>query len=299
MSEEQLVTDSSEEQIEQSMEERMARAMNLPEDAPDEGAVEEEQKTEENQSAAETEEVELDGKKYEVPKEIKNAILRQADYTQKTQSLAEERRAIAQQGQLLALQQQFNEASSSELKQLASIDAKLSEYSKIDWNSLNTDEMIRAKHAVDQLREAKSSLDDSLKSKYAEFQRVHAEETAKVAQSVQKVLEKQIPNWSAETAKSIVEYGKSEGYTDVELLSLNDPRMIKTIWKAQQFDKLNSVKVSDKQVLDKGPSLKPNSSQPKPGKQIDYMNFRKAINKAPTETAKAQLIEQRLANRLR
>ena len=47
------------------------------------------------------EEIEHDGAKYKVPKPPKEAFLRQADYTTKTQTLAEERRSFE------AAQQQF------------------------------------------------------------------------------------------------------------------------------------------------------------------------------------------------
>ena len=42
-----------------------------------------------------SEELELDGKVYKVPKAIKSSVMKNADYTQKTQELAREREAIA------------------------------------------------------------------------------------------------------------------------------------------------------------------------------------------------------------
>ena len=53
--------------------------------APDEGQPEDD-----------TEEVDWDGAKYRVPKPLKDALLRQADYTRKTQELAEQRRTVEQ-----------------------------------------------------------------------------------------------------------------------------------------------------------------------------------------------------------
>ena len=55
------------------------------EGAPDEGQPEDD-----------TEEVDWDGAKYRVPKPLKDALLRQADYTRKTQELADQRRTVEQ-----------------------------------------------------------------------------------------------------------------------------------------------------------------------------------------------------------
>jgi hypothetical protein len=46
-----------------------------------------------------SEEVDYEGEKYKLPKKLKDALLRQQDYTQKTQQVAEQRRAIEAQAQ--------------------------------------------------------------------------------------------------------------------------------------------------------------------------------------------------------
>ena len=50
---------------------------------------------EETEPEDDTDEVEFEGKKYRVSKDIKDALLRQADYTRKTQELAEHRNQVS------------------------------------------------------------------------------------------------------------------------------------------------------------------------------------------------------------
>ena len=77
----------------------------------DEVATEESEKAEETDDQSDLEEIEYEGQKFLVPPELKGALLRNADYTQKTQALARDReqvQAAAQQTAqtLQALQQQ-------------------------------------------------------------------------------------------------------------------------------------------------------------------------------------------------
>ena len=59
---------------------------------------------------SDSEEIEHEGEKYRVPKALKNAFYAQADYTTKTQTLAEERRSFEAERQQLAAQQQIGRA---------------------------------------------------------------------------------------------------------------------------------------------------------------------------------------------
>ena len=48
-----------------------------------------------------SEEVDIDGKSYKVPKELKDMVLMHKDYTQKTQAVAEQRKAYEEKAQNL------------------------------------------------------------------------------------------------------------------------------------------------------------------------------------------------------
>jgi hypothetical protein len=73
------------------------------------------------------------GKKYRVPKPVKDGWLRQADYTRKTQEVAEHRKALEAErqafGQTAASVQQHIEA----VADLRVVDRTLKEYENVDW----------------------------------------------------------------------------------------------------------------------------------------------------------------------
>jgi len=82
------------------------------------------------------EEVEYEGKKYALPPELKDAILRQADYTRKTQELAQTRQ---QAEQTFAQQQARIEAERANIQavaRLTAMDDRLQQYASVDWDQL-------------------------------------------------------------------------------------------------------------------------------------------------------------------
>jgi len=84
----------------------------------------------------EIEDVDYEGKKYAVPKEIKDALLRQADYTRKTQEIAEHRRQIEQER---ASVQQLAKAENEHLQDLANLrltENVLQRYQGANWQQM-------------------------------------------------------------------------------------------------------------------------------------------------------------------
>jgi hypothetical protein len=79
----------------------------------------------------ELEEIERDGKTYKIPAALKSELMMQADYTRKTQELAAERKAIAEQRSLV---EQASEAELNAYAAVRSIDQQLANYSKVDWD---------------------------------------------------------------------------------------------------------------------------------------------------------------------
>ncbi|HJP69560.1 MAG TPA: hypothetical protein VJ846_11715, partial [Sphingomicrobium sp.] len=79
----------------------------------------------------ELEEIERGGKKAKIPSWLKPELMMQADYTRKTQELAEARRAFeAERGAIHHATQTERAAEAN----LAMIDQQIGHYSTIDWN---------------------------------------------------------------------------------------------------------------------------------------------------------------------
>lgn len=82
------------------------------------------------------EDVDYEGKKYTVPKEIKEALLRQSDYTRKTQEIAETRRQIEAER---ASVQQLAKAEQEHLQDLANLrltENVLQRYQGANWQQM-------------------------------------------------------------------------------------------------------------------------------------------------------------------
>jgi len=86
-----------------------------------------------DEDAIETIEVEIGGKTYTVPKAVEDHLLREEDYTQKTQTLAEQRKAVEAYQVQLQEKARIQEAVLEDIATVRSFDAQLQEYNKIDW----------------------------------------------------------------------------------------------------------------------------------------------------------------------
>ena len=82
----------------------------------------------------ELDETEYEGKTYKVPKEIKDALLRQSDYTRKTQELAEIRKAAEFERQSIAAAKEADEAADELKSDLRTVDKALKSFENVDWS---------------------------------------------------------------------------------------------------------------------------------------------------------------------
>ena len=72
----------------------VANLLDTTDESPDEGSDEEVREDDAETQPEDDEEVEYEGKTYKVPKELKGALMKNADYTQKTQEVAEQRKSV-------------------------------------------------------------------------------------------------------------------------------------------------------------------------------------------------------------
>ena len=93
---------------------------------------------------AEAEEIEYDGKKYKVAKELKDAFLRHADYTRKTQETAMTRKELeAEKEQVRRIAQATDQEITARGK-LAQIHETLEQYENVDWGRLEENDPLGA-----------------------------------------------------------------------------------------------------------------------------------------------------------
>jgi len=192
---------------------------------------------------------------------------READYTRKTQQLAEQRKQLeAEQSEFQAIQAQtaqLRDAYGQTLQQLQQqlqtglqqepdwdaayqqLDAK--EYTRLvqDWNARKDN---LAKVQAEQARVAKEQAKES-----------EAMMRAHLAQQSELMLEK-LPQWRDEKVRlserdQLITYAKSLGYTDDEIANAADHRAIVALYHSWQLSKLNAAKPEAKKRVRKAPKM--------------------------------------------
>lgn len=231
-----------------------------------------EQAEEDDQSEAtqddEGEEVEFEGKIYKLPRELKDALLRQSDYTQKTQTVAEQRREIEQKAKLLEQREAAMSAQFEKAVEMRTIQDKLAQFKAIDWQSLADTDPVQAT----KLNLAYQQLQQQANEKYAELQqaRMQAEQLTQTQRQqmlaeAQKDLMQRLPNFGAETAEKIKTAARQYGISDAELNSVIDPRYVHILHDAMQWRALQAQKPKAMQkVADAQRVVKPAAQTPKP-----------------------------------
>ena len=201
----------------------------------------EDTETEQPPEAAEFVNVEYEGTEYEVPAKLKDALLRQSDYTTKTQALAAERKALEAQSAAFQQQQELNQQTFDDVAQVKALDQQIEQYNALNWDELYQQDVAQAASLArqkDDLKEQRAQTITRLehnKNKVLNNQRM---EHARIVEEGQKVLKSEIENWSPELAQTIATYGVSQGLDERAVASIVDPVHVKLIDKARRYDEL-------------------------------------------------------------
>jgi len=199
--------------------------------------------------ADDDEEIDYDGEKYKVPKKLRDAFLRQQDYTQKTQTVAEQRKEVEARQQQLAAQAQAQQQHLAEYAEAYSLDSQLKQFANVDWNALIDTDPVQAMKLDRQYKELQQRRDSIVSTVTQKQQQAHEQmqrENAKRIAEGQAVLAREIKGWSPEVAKELVSFGREIGYAPEELNSISDPRSVKLLHKAWQFDQLMKKQATPK-----------------------------------------------------
>lgn len=186
----------------------------------------------------EFEEVERDGRKLKVAKELAAELMMQADYTRKTQELAEQRKALDVERQTV---EQATQAELQAQAQVIAIDGRLQEYANIDWDAWESQDPFAAQKGwreFQQLQTARGHAAQSFHQLKHERTSAAQLERAKRVEEGAAVLAKEIPGWSQELGAKLLDYGvKSFGFTRAEIEDFEDPRMVKVLHAAFEAEK--------------------------------------------------------------
>ena len=279
---------------EQSMAERIASKFGItPDDQPAEVA----EVVETDSGLAE---LDWDGQKIQVPKALKDAFMKNEDYTRKTQELSQQRQALDQVrsiAETAKLDSAFSSSVAAEQNQIAVIDAYLKQAGQLDWSQMSTDQMLRHKVEIDNIKEQRAALASSVAEKRSAFQEQMKAKIQELRGKSRELASKSIEGFSEETEKEMRTFASSQGLAEPEIDNvLLDPRSYQIIWKAMQFDKVKAG--TGKAVEAAQKVLRPGAASNKmPAEVAQKLNFNKAMKvaKETGSSAKvANVIEQRI-----
>jgi hypothetical protein len=251
------------------------------------------------ETVEETFELELDGDKFVLPKKLEKAVMQEKDYTQKSQSLAENRKDVERQLAQLKLVQsetEFHKSVAPDLKQMSLIDAVLEEYQKLNWAGMATDELIRKRMDVEQYKDAKNALEQGIAAKRSQFDQHVKTELDRLRSEASETLKKRV-NWSDETESQVRSYVKDLGITDAEYDGVYDPRHKQILFEASQYRKLQAAATPAVQQVK---AVKANPTNPMPQKVKETLAFNKQLKQhAPGTPEHRKTVEQRVGSLFR
>ena len=230
------------------------------EDAPDEETSEEqsgEEEESEEQEQPQTFSVKIDGKEVSVTlDELQKGYSRTQDYTRKTQQIAEVRKQVEQETQAVRAERgQYAQL-------LGALQAQLqASEPQVDLDRLYNEDPIEWVRQKEVLRERQ----EKAYAIQAEQQRLYQLSQQEQQQSMQQHLESQkdallaaLPEWKdpkkAKLEKAmLIESAKSAGFSDEDLKSVYDHRLVLLLRKAALFDQMVSKRQGIKPVVNNGP----------------------------------------------
>ena len=218
----------------------------------------------------------VDGEEIEVEiDELINGYQRTADYTKKSQALAEQRKAIEAERIHLEQVKQERQAYAQKLQALSQFLSQQDQGENLE--ALRESDPIGYAVKVAERTER----DKQLAVIRAEQQRIAQTQQAEQQQALQKHIASEAEKLNAaipelaspkgdEIRKQIREYAKSQGWSDRELGSVYDHRAVLTLYKAMKFEQLQKSKPEIQKKVQQAPKmLKSGTSAPPTQSQQD------------------------------
>ena len=272
-----------------------------PQDEAEETSEEVEGEDEESEEEVQRDEkfvVKVDGKEIEVQKEeLIRGYQREADYTRKTQKLAEERKLVESEfQQVRGEREQYSQI-------LGQLQQKLQEFEppEPDWNRLEVEDPTEyarqwtSHQRRQQQRYAVQAEQQRLNQVQQVEQQKHLQQV--MAQEVASLKEK-IPEWSSPEkakaeGKALLEYGQNLGFSEQELSTITDSRALLALHKAWKYDQMMSKRPEFQAKIKKAPKMvTPGSAGSVSSRSSDINNAKKRLAQTGSVRDAASLFEK-------
>lgn len=247
--------------------------------------------------AEEEDEIEVDEEtKLKLPKsqaeKLRQAMLRQADYTRKTQELAESRKAFE------AERQAISQADENEMKgraALLSIENRLAEYQKINWSAWQQSDPFAAQEAFTQyqlLKDAKSQVSTHLDTMKQERTLREQQEAAKRLEEGAAKLSEAIKDWSPQKAAKLLDVAQKDyGFSKEDMDGIDDHRVILVLndaaaWREHQAQQKKAQATQKQAAVQPAAKASSGGSPVKPGALDDRLSAEEWLRRRNAQLAK-------------
>ena len=192
------------------------------------------------------------------------------DYTKKSQAVAEERKAVEAERQAVQEAKAMRDQYAQRLEIIDSMLNQPQEVENLDYlketdpigYAVKVAEMSQKEKQLAQVRaERERIMQQQEYDRQQQMRQTIAVESEKLVAAIPEYAD---PNKGETLRKEIRSFGKQMGFSDEELANVFDSRAVLTLYKAMQYDKLQSSKPAvNKKVSEAPKAIKPGVSKPR------------------------------------
>lgn len=240
------------------------------------------------EETAEVVEIEVDGELLEVPAKYKDYFMRQADYTQKTQQLSEQRKETEiLQSQVRAKAEEFEFAQSVwddviKVQNLQTQAEQYTQYLRDNIDSLSSTDIEKMRLAIQDAKDESQTIATQVQQKQQEFQQSQQQAFQELLNKGTEVLRSRIPGWGEDHQKQVRDYALQTGFSEEEINSVVDPRQVEMLWKAKQYDELKKGTAQAVKKVQSAPTIK--KVPPRDPQTGQFTNKKNQVKKALKDT---------------
>lgn len=243
----------------------------------------------------ELEETDYEGKKYKVHKEIKAALLRQADYTKKTQEIAEKRKSIDAEKTQISKDIEEKTRNFEIAAEALHLNKQIAAYKDVNWQKLIDEDpqaFMKLDYEYKTLVTKRDQRLNEIRQKEQERSGNEQREIAKREEETRLTLNRDIKGWGTDLESKITEYAKKNEISDdvIKRAVKSDPVAVKMLHKAFLYDQLVE------KALQKKPRIVP---IPEPVKSLKPRTSRADSSSAPSDRDSVDVWLQKREKQLR
>jgi hypothetical protein len=220
--------------------------------------------------------VEFDGKTWELPPgtppELAEGVKKmaddlKADYTRKTQSIAEMRRQTEETAKATQQQAELIAVSATKVVELREVQRQIEQIEAIDFNALadqDPQQAIRLQAAHTRLIQQREGKQREVFETQQQAQALTAQERQRALAQAAEHLKKAVPDFTPSMAQAIRENTKAYGFTDAELENVTDHRLVLALKDAMAWRQLQAKKPEAMKKVAEAPKvIKPQAPAPR------------------------------------